>query len=187
MKTLISLGLLALPMHAHEADAWEWTLESGYLWKFGSNTDNDYEIVPTQLTLRSPVVWTLWENETGSKFVVRNRFSALMESIIRGPEDHYLGLNAAPSFEYWFPSQKTSFYFSIGGGIGWSDSTGGTNGLGQDFTFNWFSQLGLRQIITENFSLLGGGYFQHLSNLGMTDPNPGIDAVGFTIGCAWRF
>jgi hypothetical protein len=129
----------------------------------------------------------LWENAAGAKLVVRNRFSALLETITSGPEDVYLGLAAAPSVEYWFPSQKTSAYFSIGGGFGWADSTGRDNGLGQDFTFNWFSQLGLRQKITENLSLQGGVYFQHLSNLGMTDPNPGIDAVGFTLGCCWKF
>lgn len=187
MKNLAPLIFLIAPLSAHEVDTWEWTLESGYLWKFGSNTDTDYEIIPTQLTLRSPAAWTLWENQAGAKLVVRNRFSLLLESITSGPEDVYLGLAAAPSVEYWFPSQRTSAYFSIGGGFGWADSAGGANGLGQDFTFNWFSQLGLRRKITENFSLLGGACFQHLSNLGMTDPNPGIDAVGFTIGCGWVF
>ena len=196
VKTAILLYLSAALAHAgcggppaefHPSDTWEWTLESGYLWKFGSNTDIDYEIIPTQLTLRSPVAWTLWKNDAGARLVVRNRFSALFESITRGPEDFYLGLSGAPSVEYWFPSQKTSAYFSIGGGIGWADSSGGDNGLGQDFTFNWFSQLGLRRKVSENLSLLGGVYFQHLSNLGMTDPNPGIDAVGFTLGCSWKF
>lgn len=34
---------------------------------------------------------------------------------------------------------------------------------------------------------LGGIYFQHLSNHGMTGPKPGMDAAGFTIGCACKF
>lgn len=169
------------------ADSWEWTLESGYLWNVGNNTDIDYEIVPTQLTLRSPVVWTWWEDESGAEIVVRNRFSLLMESITAGPESYYLGAAAAPSIEYWFPDDKTSLFFSIGGGLGWTDSTGGTDGMGQDLTFNWFTQLGVRRDIMENVSLLGGVYFIHHSNLGMTDPNPGIDALGFTLGVGWRF
>ncbi|NJM37631.1 MAG: acyloxyacyl hydrolase, partial [Akkermansiaceae bacterium] len=41
--------------------------------------------------------------------------------------------------------------------------------------------------MTENFSLLGGAYFIHHSNLGLTDPNPGIDALGFTLGCSFKF
>jgi len=171
----------------HPSDAWEWTLESGYLWKVGSNSDIDYEIIPTQLTLRTPVVWTWWEGADGAKLVVRSRYSALWETITSGPENVYLGVTAAPSIEYWFPSEKTSVFFSIGGGFGWLDSSGGEQGQGQDFTLNWFSQLGLRQKITNDVSLLGGVYFTHHSNLGMTDPNPGIDAIGITLGAAWKF
>ncbi len=192
MKTLALLSLLSVPVLAgetpnHPWDTWEFTVESGYLWNIGKNTDIDYEIVPTQLTFRSPVAWTLWEDEAGAKLVVRNRFSLLMEAITHGPEDYYLGLAAAPSIEYWFPSHKSSAFFSIGGGFGWTNSSGGEQGLGQDLTFNWFSQLGLRHAITENLSLLGGLYFIHHSNLGLTDPNPGIDALGFTVGCGWAF
>lgn len=192
MKLLSVLGLLTVPASAGEGrsqpwDTWEFTLESGYLWNVGHNTDIPYEIIPTQLTLRSPVVWTLWKDENGAALVVRNRFSALLEAITRGPEDVYLGLAGAPSIEYWFPSHETSAFFSIGGGFGWTNSSGGTQGLGQDFTFNWFSQLGLRRKITADVSLLGGLYFIHHSNLGLTDPNPGIDALGFTLGCAWTF
>lgn len=192
MKMLCALGFLTIPLHAKEAasdpcDTWELTLESGYLWNVGHNTDINYEIIPTQLTLRSPIVLTPWKDDNGAKIVIRNRFSALFESITHGPEDHYIGVAGAPSIEYWFPSQETSIYFSIGGGFGWTDSSGGENGLGQDFTFNWFTQLGIRRKITEEISLLAGPYFIHHSNLGMTDPNPGIDAFGFTLGCSWKF
>ncbi len=168
-------------------DRWEWTLESGYLWNVGHNTDIDYEIIPTQLTLRSPVVWTWWEDENGAEIVVRHRFSALMETITAGPEDYYIGAAAAPSIEYGFPDGKTSAFFSIGGGLGWTNSSGGTDGQGQDLSFNWFSQLGLRRELRDGLSLSGGLYFIHHSNLGMTDPNPGIDALGFTVGLGWSF
>ncbi len=191
MKTFIAWCLMSgLPLLAAEADAfdvWEWSLESGWLGQVGSNTDAEYEIIPTQLTLRSPAVWTWWQDESGARIVVRNRFSALYETIIQGPEDYYVGFNAAPSIEYWLPSGSSSLFFSIGGGAGWINSSGGTDGQGQDFTLNWFSQFGLRQRISENASLLGGLYFIHHSNLGMTDPNPGIDALGFTLGMGWTF
>jgi hypothetical protein len=48
-------------------------------------------------------------------------------------------------------------------------------------------QVGLRQEITPGVSLPGGVCFTHHSNLGMTDPNPGIDALGFTLGRSWKF
>jgi hypothetical protein len=35
--------------------------------------------------------------------------------------------------------------------------------------------------------VLGGAYFIHHSNGGQTSPNPGIDALGFTIGMGWQF
>lgn len=173
---------------AHPADQWEFTLESGYLWNVGDNTPIDYEIIPTQFTFRSPVMWSLFDGADGSRLVVRNRFAAVFETITVGPEDYYIGASAAPSLEYWFPSAKTSVFFSIGGGIGWTNSSGGEGGgMGQDFTLNWFSQLGIRQALTEDLSLLGGAYFVHHSNGGMTDPNPGIDALGFTVGLGWKF
>ncbi len=181
------MAAAACAAQSAEADSWEMTLESGYLWQIGNNTDAEYEIIPTQLVLRSPVVWTWWEDESGAEIVVRNRFAALAETYTVGPEDYYLGATAAPSIEYWFPSGKTSAFFSIGGGAGWTNSSGGPDGQGQDLSFNWFTQLGMRREITEGFSLMAAAYFTHHSNLGMTDPNPGIDALGFTFGCAWTF
>ena len=94
MKILSLLCLLSIPAMAGHAsdtwsetqpgfvcgtfadkgpDTWELTLESGYLWNIGNNTDIDYEIIPTQLTLRSPVVWTWWKDENGAEIVVRIR------------------------------------------------------------------------------------------------------------------
>ncbi len=191
---LASCGLLALsspPARAadprHPADAWELTLESGYSWNVGSNTPIDYEIVPTQLTLRMPANLVWWEDEHGARLVVRPRFSLMMETITVGPESYYLGVSASPSIEYWFPDARTSAFFCIGGGIGLTDSAGIPGGQGQDFTLNWFANLGLRRELADNLSLLGGAYFVHHSNGGQTKPNPGIDALGFTVGLGWSF
>jgi len=180
-------GALAPSPAKHPADSWEFTLESGYLRRFGANSPIDYEIAPTQFTLRSPVVWSWWEDENGARLVFRHRFSLLMESIIEGPEDYYYGISGAPSIEYWFPSQTTSIFFSIGGGFGWTNSTNIRGGQGQDYTFNWFTQLGVRQSIGDNVSLLVSSYFMHMSNMGQTNPNPGIDAIGLTVGVGWSF
>ncbi len=177
----------AAPAAVHPADRWELTLESGYLWNVGNNTPIDYKIVPTQLTLRTPPQWVWWEDEAGGRLVVRGRYSLLMETITVGPEDYYIGLAGAPSIEYWFPSATTSLFFSVGGGVGLTNSTNVPGGQGQDFTLNWFAQLGLRRALTENTSLLAGAYFIHHSNGGQTTPNPGIDAFGFTIGVGWSF
>ena len=92
MKTLLFSALFVSPLAAeHPAEAWELSLESGYAWNVGSNTSIDYEIVPTQLTLRTPVQWTWWEDENGARLVIRSRFSLMMEAFTVGPETGYLG------------------------------------------------------------------------------------------------
>lgn len=178
---------LAATTASHPADRWELALQSGYTSNIGHNTPLDYEIIPTQLVLRSPMMFEFHAGSDGSRFLLRNRFAFLAESIVKGPESYYLGLNAAPSIEYWFPSGETSLYFSIGGGIGLTDSTRVVGGQGQDFTLNWFSEFGLRQQIAKDLSIMGGVYFLHHSNGGQTTPNPGIDALGATIGLGWQF
>jgi hypothetical protein len=180
-------GTAAPDAGTHPADRAEWAIETGYLWEAGNNTPIDYEIAPTQLVYRSRAILDWFAGQDGSRLVVRNRFALLAESIVEGPEDYYFGLSAAPSIEYWFPNRQTSIYFSIGGGVGFVNSTDVPGGQGQDFTLNWFSQLGLRQEIARDLSLLGGVYFLHHSNGGQTTPNPGIDALGFTTGLGWQF
>ncbi len=187
MKLFAAVCILPLSSLAAQ-DAWrgwEWSVESGYLWGLGTNTDADYEIIPTLLTMRSPVVWTLWEGADGDSLVVRSRYSLLLEAFTKGPEDYYIGLAAAPSIEYDFASGENTLFFSIGGGAGWTNSAGGNAGQGQDFTLNWFAQFGMRHELTENLSLFSSIFFIHHSNGGMTDPNPGIDALGFTLGLNW--
>jgi hypothetical protein len=166
---------------------WEVTFESGYLWNVGSNTPLDYEIAPTQVSFRGPAHFERAAGGRGGLLVLRPRFSLLLESIVEGPEDHYFGLAAAPSAEWWLPSGRTSLFFSVGGGVGWINSTREAGGQGQDFTLNWFAHLGVRHELRPQLSLLAGVYFLHHSNGGRTDPNPGIDALGFTIGAGWRF
>jgi len=187
MKSCVAFFVPSLlPIAAQDAwGGWECTAESGYLWGLGTDTDADYEIIPTVLTLRSPVVWNWWEGGNGDSLTVRSRYSLLMEAFTKGPEDYYFGLAAAPSIEYAFASGESTLFLSIGGGAGWTNSAGGTEGQGQDFTLNWLAQFGLRHELTEKVSVLGSVFFIHHSNGGMTDPNPGIDALGFTLGLSW--
>jgi lipid A 3-O-deacylase len=169
------------------SDCWELTLESGYLWEVGHSTTIPYEIIPTQLVLRGPVMWKWWEGENGAKLIVRNRFATLFEDITVGPEDYYFGVNAAPSVELWSPSRDLSLFASVGGGVGVTNSDTNHHGLGQDFILNWFAEVGVRKLLRNDMSLLAAVYFTHHSDGGMNEPNPGIDALGFTMGLGWRF
>ncbi|MFK7912107.1 MAG: acyloxyacyl hydrolase [Akkermansiaceae bacterium] len=160
--------------------------ETGVIWNIGNNTPLSYRIVTNRVSWRMPYVMKK-DLSNGSTFVVRTQLSVMADWIDQGPEDYYFGLSAAPSFEWWSPNDKWSIYASIGGGIGITNSQGVMGGQGQDFTFNWFAKSGLRYRLSDDLSVFGGAYFQHISNRGQTDPNPGIDALGFSIGVSKFF
>jgi lipid A 3-O-deacylase len=161
-------------------------LETGYLWKVGGDTPLDYGMVPVMLTWRSPEVLGMAFAD-GSKIIVRNRLTLLGQWVETGPENHYFGLMGAPSLEWWNAAGTWSVYGGIGGGAGWIDSQGVVGGQGQDFTLNWFGTVGLAHAINETTQVRVGAMFQHLSNGGATDPNPGVNTLGFTIGLSWGF
>jgi hypothetical protein len=159
--------------------------ETGYLVQVGDNTPIDYRLVPTQLALRTPR-WFGTSFAGGSSLSVRNRLAMLGTWVAEGPENHYLGFMFSPSVEFWSPKQTWGVYAGAGGGFGWIDSQGVEGGQGQDFTYNWFAHLGVEFALSRDLHLRTGALFQHLSNRGATDPNPGIDALGVSVGLSWR-
>jgi lipid A 3-O-deacylase len=187
----LMLALAAAPaaraQAPHPADRWEFALEAGYLAKVRNNSPHDYRIAPVQVAWRSPALWDLWRSPAGARLTVRNRFALVAEAIVRGPENHYFAVSGAPVFELWAPDRRSAAFFEIGGGVGFIDSRGVAGGQGQDLTFNWYTQGGLRRQLTEDFALTASLYFTHHSNLGMTSPNPGIDVLGLNFGAVWSF
>ena len=185
----LSLGVLAAaPVRAHDAaDHWEFGVEAGYLAKVRNNSPHNYRIVPVQAVWRSPAFWDIWNTPGGTRLTVRNRISLVGEAIVRGPEDHYFAVAGAPTFELWSADRKMAGFFEIGGGVGFINSKGVTGGQGQDLTYNWFTQAGVRRQIDERMAVTAGLYFTHHSNRGATDPNPGIDVLGLNVGVVWRF
>ncbi len=123
----------------------------------------------------------------GSRLVVRHRLTLIATWIQSGPESLYVGVAGSPSVEWWNKSGTWSVYGGAGGGVGAIDSRGVSGGQGQDFTLNWFARGGLEHVVSRNMRLSVGAMFQHLSNGGQTDPNPGIDAVGLTLGWSWVY
>lgn len=184
--TKLPLTLPATPIY----DQWDWGVEAGYLWQIGSNTSIDYELATTVFSVRSPVAITMLEQKNGNALVVRNRVSLIADYVVEGPEDYIITINGSPSIEYWFADDTLAFYFSPGGGVGFSNSKGVSKesgagiegGQGQDFLLNWFVQSGIRYQMNDTSALTVGAMFQHVSNGGQTDVNPGIDALGFTVG-----
>jgi hypothetical protein len=184
------LSLLATPLGVradnHPADHWEVAVEAGYLEKVRNNTPLDYVIVPLQIAWRSPTAFELWQGDSGARLRVRNRIALILETYLEGAEDYYFAFAGAPSFELWNAAATDALFFEIGGGFGLTNSNGTPGGQGQDFAFNWFSQLGARHQLSNRQALTAAAYFTHHSNLGMTDPNPGIDALGINLGWVWQ-
>lgn len=186
LKIAFVTPLLAFCPLALEAGAEPWkshaiSLESGLVWQAGSSTPLSYRLVPTQLSWRSPEVIGIGFRD-GSRLLVRHRATALGAWIEQGPESYYVAIGGSPSVEWWNVSGTWSLFGGAGGGVGLTDSRGVEGGQGQDFTLHWFARAGMEHAFAPDASLTAGVMFLHMSNGGQTDPNPGIDAVGFTIG-----
>ncbi len=188
-RLVLLMGLLANSSHAlaqHPADHWEMAVETGYLKKVKNNSPLDYVIVPTQIVWRSPAAFDLWQSSNGARLTMRHRLAIVAETFVKGAEDYYIAFAGAPTFELWSANQKTALFYEIGGGAGFVNSKNIPGGQGQDLTFNWFTQLGARHQLSKKTALTGGIYFTHHSNLGMTNPNPGIDVLGLNFGFVWQ-
>ncbi len=162
------------------------TIETGLLWNIGTGTPLAYRLVPAQLSWRSRALFGR-EFADGSRIVVRHRLTLLADWIQQGPESHYVGFSGSPSVEWWDKTGTWSLFTGAGGGFGLLDSRGVRGGQGQDFTLNWFIRGGVEIVAAEDRRFSAGLMYQHLSNGGQTTPNPGIDALGFTLGYSWRF
>lgn len=193
MRTHPGLFLIAtspIVMASNDVIApWErhaFDIETGVSWQVSDNTPISYRLIDTRFSWRSPrFIGHNFAN--GSKLMVRNQATLIASFIDQGPENYYLGLAGSPSIEWWSPDDQWSLYFAIGGGIGVTNSTHVAGGLGQDFTYNWFAKAGIRYQLSADLAIYGGASFMHLSNMGATDPNPGVDALGFTMGVSYSF
>ncbi len=183
----LALGLPAVESgHARPWERPAWNVETGLLWGVGSSTPLSYRLVPTQLSWRSAEAFGRFYPD-GSRLLVRHRFTLIGTWVQQGPESRYVGAAASPSIEWWNPAGNWSVFGGAGGGAGWIDPRGVPGGQGQDFTLNWFMRGGIEHVTARDARLSAGIMFQHLSNGGQTDPNPGIDALGFTLGYSWPF
>lgn len=167
---------------------YEWEAMTGVLWKIGGGaTPLSYTILPQIISLKiPPIIEKPWR---GGTFVMRSRFSLLLEPISRGPEDYYLGVAAAGELEWRHPSGRFDCFFASGGGFGVMDSKGYevVGGQGQDFNLNWLIHTGVRYRTASGWRWSAGLYFQHISNRGMDDVNPGLNSLGPTLGLSRRF
>lgn len=167
---------------------WEFAFETGALWSIGSNASPlDYVLLPQFLTFKSPYVFK--GGLFGGTLALRNRLSLAVEPIVEGPESYFIGATGSGLIEWWNAPRTFSWFFVGGGGVGWMDSKGDEieGAQGQDLNYTWLLYSGFKVMPAERVSVSLGVYFQHLSNRGEDDINPGIDALGPMLSIGWHF
>lgn len=186
-------SLLTLSALASEAEVakqpWEISsqnIESGVMWQIGTLTSFPYRLIETQYSWKSAAVFSR-ELDDGSRVILRHRFTLIGALLQQGPESYYVAVSASPSIEWWNAAGTWSAYGGAGGGFGLVDSQNVPGALGQDFTLNWLIRGGVEHVISPHHRVTAGIMYQHMSNGGMTDPNPGIDALGFALGYTWSY
>lgn len=190
-SALLSCALATVAFAAEPVAGAPWAssavnVETGVLWQIGRGTPIPYRLFPTQLSWRSAEFFG-HAFADGSCLVLRHRLTLIATVVGNGPESRYLGFAGSPSLEWWNKIGTWSWFTGAGGGLGFTDARNIPGGLGQDLTLNWFMRGGIEHVTARQVHLTAGFMYQHLSNGGMTNPNPGIDALGFTLGAGWKF
>jgi hypothetical protein len=160
--------------------------ETAYLLSFIGNP-NSYEIGAQFFTAR----WRWGVNrDDHSLFRGYNQVYLLgmVEPIFRGPENHYFGISAGFRHVFVQPGWRLQPYASGGVGLGFIDSTDEfRGGQGEDFTFNILTAVGVDYLVNEHWKVNVGALYQHLSNAGLSDPNPSLNLIGPQIGATFSF
>ena len=119
-------------------------------------------------------------------------FGVMGEWFVRGLENHYFAIAAGLRYNFVRPNWRFVPYISGGVGLGGVDATRDpTRGaLGQDFTFNILTAVGVSYKLDEHWKLEFGLQYQHLSNAGLSEPerpNSSLNSVGPEVGVTYVF
>ena len=168
-----------------DAPRFELSTESAYLLGIIGNP-NSYEIGAQFVTAR--MRWGAVHSDGWLRGFNQVYFLAMAEPIFRGPENHYFGISAGLRYNFMRPSSRLIPYVSGGIGLGFIDSHPEISGAqGEDFTFNILTAAGLSYKIDQHWKASAGILYQHLSNAGLTTPNPSLNLLGPQLGMTYSF
>ena len=164
----------------------EISLASGTLFSIGN--DNSYVIAPILTSYH----WQLddvgldgWR-KGNTEFV----FTGYYDQIVQGPENYFAGALFGPRYNFVQPGWQLVPYVEARVGIGFTDSTTGSQVQGQDFCFSFAVSAGARYFVNDHFSLSVAAWYQHWSNGGLSEPgrkNVGLDTVGPVLAATYSF
>jgi lipid A 3-O-deacylase len=167
------------------APSFELSTESAYLMGIFGNP-NSYEIGAQFVTARWR--WGTVHSDGWLRGFNQIYFLSMAEPIFRGPENHYFGISTGLRYNFVRPGARLIPYVSGGVGLGFIDSHSQIVGAqGQDFTFNILTAAGLSYRMNDHWKASLGVLYQHLSNAGLTDPNPSLNLFGPQLGITYSF
>lgn len=173
-----------------DAPSFEMSTESMYMLGCFGNP-HAYEIAAQYVTARwrwgavhDPHSWLRGYNQV--------YFLAMGEWFARGLENHYFGISAGLRYNFLRPGSRWNPYISGGVGLGAVDATRvrTPGALGQNFTFNILTAVGVSYRLNEHWRATIGVQYQHLSNAGMSEPerpNSSLNSVGPELGMTYNF
>ncbi len=172
-----------------DAPSFELASESAYMLGVFGNPHN-YEIAGQFITARlrlGAVHSDSWMRGYNQVY-----FQIMGEPFIRGLENHYFGINAGFRYNFVQPGRRWSPYVSGGVGLGDIDATKEVTpgAIGQNFTFNVQSALGVSYKMDQHWRFTAGIIYQHLSNAGLSEPerpNSSLNTLGPQLGATYSF
>ncbi|MFN2476170.1 MAG: outer membrane protein [Chthoniobacterales bacterium] len=172
-----------------DAPSFEVAAESTYMLGVFGNPHN-YEIAAAMLTAR--MRWGAIHSDGFMRGYNQVYFQFLGEAFTRGLENHYWGVNAGFRYNFIQPDCRIQPYVSGGIGLGWVDATNTytAGALGQNFTFNIQSTVGVDYKLNDHWKANVGIIYQHLSNAGLSEPerpNSSLNTLGPQIGATYSF
>lgn len=119
-------------------------------------------------------------------------FLATGQLFVRGLENHYFGISAGLRYNFVRPNWRFAPYISGGVGLGDVDATRvrTPGALGEDFTFNILTAMGVSYRLDEHWKAEFGLQYQHLSNAGLSEPqrpNSSLNSIGPELGITYTF
>jgi opacity protein-like surface antigen len=109
--------------------------------------------------------------------------------ITKGPGNYLAGASLLFRYNLVQPGSHLVPYIQLGGGGLHSDAAQDHTQrlIGSDFEFTLQADIGLRYLITDRWSLVAEGGFQHISNADTASRNVGVNALGGRLGLGWAY
>jgi len=168
-----------------DAPRFEISTESAYLLGIIGNP-NSYEIGAQFVTGR--VRWGAVHSDGWLRGFNQVYLLAMAEPIFRGPENYYFGISTGLRYNFVRSGARLIPYVSGGIGAGFIDSHANVSAAqGEDFTFNILTAAGIAYKMNDHWKANVGILYQHLSNAGLTSPNPSLNLLGPQIGINYSF